>query len=113
MKNYGKGIITSLEISKDEKYIVFGNDKGTLVILENQGNKNNYKLLDIISSHTGYIINTVSINSDLNLFTDCSYDNYIHIYTLPKCTKINSIFMVALIFFQFTSLLIHFHMLNK
>ena len=93
LKNYGKGIITSLEISKDEKYIVFGNDKGTLVILENQGNKNNYKLLDIISSHTGYIINTVSINSDLNLFADCSYDNYIHIYTLPKCTKINSIFM--------------------
>jgi WD40 repeat protein len=92
LKNYGNGIITSLEISKDEKYIAFGNDKGTLVILENLG-KNSFKILDIISSHTGYIIKSISINTDLNLIADCSYDNFIHIYTLPKCVKINSIFI--------------------
>ena len=32
------------------------------------------------------------INIDLNLFADCSHDNYINIYTLPKCEKIISIY---------------------
>ena len=101
LQNYGKGIITSLEISKDEKYIIYGNDKGTLVViendynifLENNENKKYLKVLKIISSHSGSIIKSISINSDLNLFSDCSYDNYIHIYTLPQCEKINSIFI--------------------
>ena len=98
-QNYGKGIITSLEISKDENYIIYGNNKGTLVIIENnsyvnfENNEKNLKILKIISSHTGYTINSISINSNLNLFADCSYDNYIHIYNLPKCDKINSIFI--------------------
>ena len=100
LKNYGKGIITSLEISKDEKYIIYGNNKGTLVVIENnydiylENNDNKFlKILKIISSHSGYVINTIAINNDLNLFSDYSYDNYIHIYTLPKCEKINSIFI--------------------
>ena len=101
LQNYGKGIITSLEISKDEKYIIYGNNKGTLVIvefdyniyLENNENKKYFKILNIISSHSGYTINSISINSDLNLFSDCSNDKYIHIYTLPKCEKINSIYV--------------------
>ena len=90
-----------MEVSKDEKYIAYGNDKGTLIIiendynifLENNENKKYLKVLKIISSHSGYIINTISINSDLNLLADCSYDNYIHIYSLPKCEKINSIYI--------------------
>ena len=94
--NYGKGIITSLEISKDEKYIIYGNDKGTLVIIENNyiiysdnNEKTKFlKILKIISSHSGYIINSLFISSDLNIFADSSYDNYIHIYSLPKCDKI-------------------------
>ena len=28
----------------------------------------------------------------MNLFGDCTYDNFIHIYTLPKCDKIVSIY---------------------
>ena len=28
----------------------------------------------------------------MNLFADCSDDNFIHIYTLPKCDKINSMY---------------------
>ena len=100
IQNYGKGIITALEISKDDKYIAYGNNKGTLVIVGNDNNivlENNenkkFKILKIISSHSGYIINSISINTDLNLLADCSYDNYVHIYTLPKCEKINSIFI--------------------
>ena len=49
--------------------------------------------MKIISSHSGSIIKSISINSDLNLFSDCSYDNYAHIYSLPQCEKINSIFI--------------------
>jgi WD40 repeat protein len=98
--NYFKeGFITSLEVSQDEKYIISGNNKGTLVILEllyNNNNiskdENNIKLIKIISSHSGYSITSISISSDMNLFGDCSYDNFIHIYTLPKCDKIISIF---------------------
>ena len=101
LQNYGKGMITSLEISKDEKYIIYGNNKGTLVIiefdyntyLENNENKKYLKILNIISSHSGYTINSISINSDLNLFSDCSNEKYIHIYTLPQCEKINSIYV--------------------
>ena len=101
LKNLGKGTITSLEISKDEKYIIYGNDKGTLVVLENDykiflesnDNKKYLKVLKIIPSHSRYIINTISINSDLNLFADCSYDNFINIYNLPSCEIINSIYI--------------------
>lgn len=97
LKNFGKGIITSLEISKEEKYIIYGNDKGTLVVLENEsGNNENklyFKVLKIIPSHSRHIINTISISSDLNLFADCSYDNFINIYALPKCERINSIYI--------------------
>jgi WD40 repeat protein len=99
LRNYGKGIITSLEVSQDEKYIVFGNDKGILVIIENSSttnfdnNEKYLKILNIVPSHPGHIINSISINSDLNLFADYSYDNYVHIYALPKCNKINSVFI--------------------
>ena len=80
-----------MEIIKYEKYIIYGNDKGTLVViendynifLENNENKKYLKVLKIISSKSGSIIKSISINSDLNLFSDCSYDNYIHIYILP------------------------------
>ena len=106
LQNYGKGIITSLEISKDEKYIIYGNNKGTLVIiefdyniyLENNENKKYFKILNIISSHSGYTINSISINSDLNLFSDCSNEKYINIYTLPQCEKINSIYVKDITF---------------
>ena len=101
LKNFGKGIITSVEISKDEKYIVLGNDKGTLVVLEydyklfleNNENKKYLKVLKVIPSHSRHIINAISISSDLNLFADCSYDNFINIYSLPKCERINSIYI--------------------
>ena len=101
LKEFGIGFITSFEVSQDEKYIVYGSNKGTLVILEFIYYNNNtfqypdnyeIKLLKIISSHSGYSINSIFINTDLNVFADCSYDNYIHIYTLPRCDKIISIY---------------------
>ena len=102
LKNIDKGFITAFEVSQDEKYIIYGNNKGSLVILDlsNLNNSSYFtniengeiKLLNITSSHSGYPINSISISTDLNLFADCSYDNYIHIYTLPRCQKIISIY---------------------
>ena len=97
---FGHGLITSLEISKDEKYMVYGTEKGTLAIFSlnyfsySEDKNNNYiKLLKIIQSHSKYKINSVSVNSDLNIFADCSYDGYVNLYTLPKCELINSIYV--------------------
>ena len=100
LKEFGIGFITSLEVSQDEKYIIYGCNKGALVILEfiyypgtfQSQDSYEIKILKIISSHSGYSINSISINTDLNVFADCAYDNYIHIYTLPKCDKIISIY---------------------
>ena len=96
----GLGFITSFEVSQDEKYIIYGNNNGTLIILEFIYYNNTFqfpdnyeiKLLKVISSHSGYSIKSISINIDLNIFADCSEDNFIHMYTLPKCEKINSIY---------------------
>ena len=87
-------------MSQDEKYIIYGNNNGTLIILEFIYYNNTFqfsdnyeiKLLKVISSHSGYSIKSISINIDLNIFADCSEDNFIHMYTLPKCEKINSIY---------------------
>ena len=100
LKLFGHGLITTLEISKDEKYMLYGTEKGTLVIFSfdyffyNEDKNNDYiNLLKIIQSHSRYKINSVSINSDLNIFADCAYDGYVNIYTLPKCELINSIYV--------------------
>ena len=91
-KNIGLEFITSLEVSQDEKYIIYANNSGTLIILEFIYNNNtiqyleNYeiKLLKIIYGHSGYSVNFIPINSDLSIFADCSYDNFFHLYTLPR-----------------------------
>ena len=99
-KNIGLEFITSLEVSQDEKYIIYANNSGTLIILEFIYNNNtiqyleNYeiKLLKIIYGHSGYSVNFIPINSDLSIFADCSYDNFFHLYTLPRWEKIKSIY---------------------
>ena len=98
IKSFDKSLITSLEISKDEKYFIYGTQKGSLVIfslnyfLFKEG-KNFIDLIKFFPSHTGFAINCISISSDLNLFADCAYDGYAHIYTLPKCKLIHSIYI--------------------
>ena len=92
---FGKGLVTTLELSKDEKYLVYGTNKGTLVIfsLDFYSNNNQIDLLKLIPSHIGFKINSIYVNSDLNVFGDCAYDGYVHLYTLPNCKLINSIYI--------------------
>ena len=96
---FDKSVITSLSIDKDEKFIIYGTQKGSLVIYNL--NYNNYKetkkdfikLHKFFPSHPGYAINYICINSILNLFADCAYDGYVNIYNLPICNLVRSIYI--------------------
>ena len=97
-ESFDKSLITSLDIDKEEKYIIYGTQKGSLVIhsLNFSSFKEGKKFINLIKffpSHTGFSINYININSDLNLFIDCAYDGYAHIYTLPECKLIHSIYI--------------------
>ena len=98
LQTFGNQLITSLEISKDEKYMVCGNKKGTLIIYSLNyssflENKKYIELLKIFNSHNNYRINSISINNNLFLFSDCSYDGYINLYSYPNINLVNSIFI--------------------
>ena len=98
LHTFGNKLITSLEISKFEKYMICGNEKGALIIFSLNyisfiENKKYVELLTIIESHNQNRINSISINDNLNLFADCSYDGYINLYTFPKLGLIKSIFI--------------------
>ena len=97
LQNFGNKLITCLEISEDEKYMICGNEVGSLIIYSLNyslfiENKKYIELLKIIKSHTNKI-NSISINNNLFLFSDCSYDGYINIYTYPKFTLVNSLYI--------------------
>ena len=98
IKVFDKSLITALEVDKDEKYIIYGTEKGSLVIFSLnfilfKDEKKFINLIKFFQSHSGYSINSLCINSDLNLFADCANDGYAHIYTLPKCKLIHSIYI--------------------
>ena len=89
-----KSVITALAIDKDEKYIIYGTKKGSIVIYTIERNVKNFnKLSTYFQSHPDFSINYISINSDLNLFADCAYDGYVNIYSLPKYKLIRSIYI--------------------
>ena len=97
LQTFGNKLITSLEISKDEKYMICGNEVGSLIIYSLNyslfvENKKYIELLKIIKSHNNKI-NSISINNNMFLFAGCSYDGYINLYTYPKLTLINSIYI--------------------
>ena len=97
-ESFDKSLITSLDIDKEEKYIIYGTQKGSLAIhsLNYSSFKEGKKFINLIKffpSHAGFSINYININSDLNLFIDCAYDGYAHIYTLPECNLIRSIYI--------------------
>ena len=98
LQTFGGKLITSLEISNDEKYMICGNEKGVIIIFSINyslfiENKKYIELLKVIKSHNNHKINSISINNNLFLFADCSYDGYINLYTFPKIKLINSIYI--------------------
>ena len=109
IKSFDKSLITSLDIDKEENYIIYGTEKGSLVIhsIDHSSFKEGKKFINLIKffpSHTGFSINYININSDLNLFIDCAYDGYAHIYALPECNLIRSIYINSKISTNFFSL---------
>ena len=98
IKILDNSLITALEIDKNEKFLIYGTIQGSLIIYNLnynyfKENRKFYHLFKIIKSHNNYAINSISINNDLNLFADCSYDGFVNIYSLPKIQMVNSIFI--------------------
>ena len=101
IKKFDKSLITSLEIDKTEKYLIYGTMKGSLVIYYINHNlfkedKNFIEFKKIIKSHNDNSISSISINSDLNIFADCSIDGFVNIFTLSPhndFAMINSLYI--------------------
>ena len=101
IKKFDKSVITSLEVDKKEKYLIYGTMNGSIVIyyLNYNSFKENKSFIEfkkIFKSHNGYPISSISINSDLNIFADCSIDGYVNVYNLSSYynfKKINSIYI--------------------
>ena len=101
IKSFDKSLITSLEIDKNEKYLIYGTLQGSIVIYSlnytlYKENKNFIKFNKIFKSHNNSSISSISINTDLNLFADCAYDGYVNIFALSphsNFSMINSIYI--------------------
>ena len=96
--------ITSLSIynyKKDNTLLICGTGDGTTLIYNS---KPNYKkaLYKIFNNHSKKI-NYINANDNLNMFIDCSEDDYIHLYTLPNAKLIRSIRQIGIIFVFLTS----------
>ena len=102
-----KSLITALAIDKEEKYIIYGTQKGSIVVYnlsynlykeykdrdKNKDKSNFIYLYGYFQSHPDFSINYIFINNDLNLFADCAYDGYVNIFSLPKCKLVRSIYI--------------------
>ena len=101
IKIFDKSLITSLEIDKEEKHLIYGTLNGSIIIYTLNYNlyKENKKFIEfkkIFKSHNNYPIHSISINNDLNLFADCAYDGYVNIYKLSSYSNydiVNSIYI--------------------
>ena len=101
IKLFDKSLITSLEIDKDDKYLIYGTLQGSIAIYSlnynlYKDNKTFIKFHKIFKSHNNSSISSISINTDLNLFADCAYDGYVNIYALcphSNFSMINSIYI--------------------
>ena len=103
IKKFDNSVITALEIDKNEKYLIYGTLKGSIVIYYFEHvlfkeNRNFIEFKKIFKSHNNSSISSISINSDLGVFADCSIDGYINVYTLSSYNDfrmINSIYISA------------------
>jgi hypothetical protein len=84
------GNITAMEISKDEKCLICGTDKG--FILRFKINKNELELKNYISLDTEEIV-SLSLNDALNMVAASSRDGYVNLLTLPNLKVVRSIYI--------------------
>ena len=82
-------IITCLNIDNDEEFIYVGTEKGSIIIY-----KIIYPKISFFSMKNNHSeqINYINSNVRLNMFIDCSYDGFIHIYIMPKVQLVKSVY---------------------
>jgi WD40 repeat protein len=90
-----EGPVVLMEISKNEKLLICGTLYGYLVAYKieyiNNGASIKLNLIKKIYDHDG-LINSISINDNLNMFATCGNDDKINLYLLPtfeafRCIK--------------------------
>ena len=76
---------------KNEKFLFFGTEKGSIIIYKNHSTEDliSITFVKLIHNHTKKI-NSIHCNTILNMFIDCSDDNYINLYTLPRFDFVRS-----------------------
>ena len=83
-----EGAVITMQMTKDEKYLLCGTKLGYVIFFS----VNNLKLTLIkkLFYHSDEIT-SISINDNLNLFATASMDGYIMLYLLPTCELVRSI----------------------
>ena len=85
--------ITSFSIYKAslvKSFYILGLEDGITLIYIKFEELKIYNLYKILTNHSKRI-NFINSNDNLNMFIDCSNDDYIHLYTLPNVKLIHSI----------------------
>ena len=89
-----EGPVVVMEISKNENLLICGTIYGYLVAYKieyiNNGASLQLNLIKKIYDHNG-LINSISINDNLNMFATCGNDDKINLYLLPTFEAFRSI----------------------
>ena len=81
--------VSSLYITSTNKiYYILGLENGIILVYKKKEN-DEFDLVKIINNHSKKI-KYININDNLNMFIECSEDNYINLYTLPNLKLIHS-----------------------
>ena len=73
-----------------KSYYILGLENGITLIYIKFEEPKKFNLYKILNNHSKKI-NFIHSNDNLNMFIDCSNDDYIHLYTLPNVKLIHSI----------------------
>ena len=89
LEKFNSNISTwSIYITSTNKiYLILGLDNG--IILAYKKENDEFDLVKIINNHSNKI-KYINVNDNLNMFIECSEDNYINLYTLPNLKLIHS-----------------------
>jgi hypothetical protein len=82
--------ILCISIDKEETFMIAGNTLGNIAIYKIDFENFKWELYKIIYHQMGPI-SDININDELYLFSTCSIDGFINLYTMPDCKLIRSI----------------------
>ena len=82
--------ILNISINKEESFMILGNIIGNIAIYKIDLENEKWELYKKIFNQMN-AISDININDDLNLFTTCSIDGFVNLYTLPLCKMVRSI----------------------